>query len=542
MTSPVPSTPSTAPVSTELSGSPRPDRTTERAFSPVLSQAQLHDDRRAEAAPRPRPAETDRSEPARASSARADRKVDTTAFEPASGGGDESDANPEGIESHRDAPELQRGEVDVDLQAGLAGDVDGNVDGDVDLQAGLVGDVEVDVDGNVDVDGDADGTEANADDESNATDQPGTAPVADSALQPIDATIADSPPATGPPPRSGTISGREAETADPELAAIEEAPQPGAPSGSEHVDPGTAAVDEAAVTTEPDTVDPANGNDAAPGVEASSGEVSLAALDAAEASDRGARPNGEALAKVATESAPSGAPATADRGRDPSASAGPTPEPLPTSSADAPQPALLRVGSDPTGSIQPSASASASAAIDGATMTASESAVSRLDGNTASGGLHAEALDGDAADELWGQVQRALHRVRTGPEGTELRLRLHPAELGELLIQVRAHGEQLSVRLVTSSAVAHQTLVADQQRLTEELAEAGFADGTVDVSEWGSGTPDDGQEPDRDETNPPTAPLSRSGTGLPGSTEAGRALTDISGPSGRRSGLVDLVL
>ena len=147
-----------------------------------------------------------------------------------------------------------------------------------------------------------------------------------------------------------------------------------------------------------------------------------------------------------------------------------------------------------------------------------------------------------AADELWAQVQRALHRVRTGPDGAELRLRLHPAELGELLVQVRTQGDQLAVRLVASSTAAQQTLLADQQRLAAELAEAGFAEGSVDIGQSGTGTFGDNRPSGRDESTSSDPSDARSPS-IPGaSVGPDQALVDANRNGRRHTGLVDLTL
>jgi flagellar hook-length control protein FliK len=103
------------------------------------------------------------------------------------------------------------------------------------------------------------------------------------------------------------------------------------------------------------------------------------------------------------------------------------------------------------------------------------------------------ALTDDAAEELWGQVSRALHRVRPTADGNEVRLRLRPAELGELLVNVQANDDGVSVRLVTTSNTAQQTLAADSARLKNELHLAGFGETSVDVSQQDDGRQDNGQ-------------------------------------------------
>ncbi len=100
------------------------------------------------------------------------------------------------------------------------------------------------------------------------------------------------------------------------------------------------------------------------------------------------------------------------------------------------------------------------------------------------------ALPDDVAEQLWGQVERALHRVRATADGHDLRLRLRPAELGELSIRVQTSEQGVTIHLVASSPAARQALESDSNRLRAELANAGFGNSSVDVSQR-----DDGHQP-----------------------------------------------
>ena len=93
----------------------------------------------------------------------------------------------------------------------------------------------------------------------------------------------------------------------------------------------------------------------------------------------------------------------------------------------------------------------------------------------------------DAEVNLWDDVRSAFDRIRSTGDGQEVRIRLRPAELGELLVQVRTRGDHVSVRLVASSAAAHQTLMDDRLRLASELARAGFDEGSVDIGQHDAG-------------------------------------------------------
>lgn len=93
----------------------------------------------------------------------------------------------------------------------------------------------------------------------------------------------------------------------------------------------------------------------------------------------------------------------------------------------------------------------------------------------------------EAEANLWEDVRSAFDRIRSTGDGQEVRIRLRPAELGELLVQVRTQGEHVSVKLVASSAAAQQTLVDDRLRLAAELARAGFEEGSVDIGHQEAG-------------------------------------------------------
>ena len=145
-------------------------------------------------------------------------------------------------------------------------------------------------------------------------------------------------------------------------------------------------------------------------------------------------------------------------------------------------------------------------------------------------------LSEGATEELWGQVQRALHRARVGPTGSELRLRLRPAELGELLVQVRTVGDQLAVRLVTSSLSAQQVLVNDQSRLAAELAAAGFDDGSFDISHQGQPNGDSGSnmDPRSDSEQQPSARPIAAVASVANGDRLDRSIANTN-PAGRRS-------
>lgn len=89
---------------------------------------------------------------------------------------------------------------------------------------------------------------------------------------------------------------------------------------------------------------------------------------------------------------------------------------------------------------------------------------------------------GATEEGLWEDVRLAFGRIRSSENGQEVRIRLRPAELGELVVHVRTNGEHVSVKLTASSAAAQQMLADDRLRLAEELARAGFDEGLVDIA------------------------------------------------------------
>jgi flagellar hook-length control protein FliK len=254
---------------------------------------------------------------------------------------------------------------------------------------------------------------------------------------------------------------------------------------------------------------------------------------------------GTTTAALGDPAAGSGPVPVADASGDPAAVPTTTaalPPTSPTAEAVAFAPAPSETGS--VGSTQPGNPSANGATIDAVSAAVrADQLTPRVEASgTPTTSQTNAALGDNEADELWAQVQRALHRVRTGLEGAELRLRLHPAELGELLVQVRTQGDQLSVRLVTSSTAAQQTLLADQQRLAAELAEAGFADGMVDIGQWGAGNSGGDRPPDHDERTSSDPSTTRSTTTPGTAAEAELARIDPNRPGRRRAGLVDLTL
>lgn len=71
---------------------------------------------------------------------------------------------------------------------------------------------------------------------------------------------------------------------------------------------------------------------------------------------------------------------------------------------------------------------------------------------------------------------------RATADGHELRLRLRPAELGDLMIRVQTTDSGVTVQVVASNPAAQRTLEFDSARLRSELSNAGFGNSSVDVS------------------------------------------------------------
>ena len=568
MTTPVPSIPPAAPASAESFRPPRPDRTGGQAFSPVLSQAQLRDDHRAVPAnqgPRPtghardragtaererrpyrsdvggehRPQATDRH-------AQADRRRSVDRRDRQHDGDDDSSEKPGRSETATDDSARPEGKTDASASGDDRTGEDGldGIDGEDSVAEQRLGgagaELGLPVDRDTAPDGGEEGVEpvANVDDPPGVTNrsEPGVGPA--TTVQPMNGgTPVDSSPSTnGHDPTEAVASG-EAEAT--ELAAAQAAQQSGANPGSESG--GAGRVDDAA-TTGPRALHAGESGGATPATETATSETDPPSFGTDRRSNEVGRPDGGAPPTTTTESSPQ----SLDREQDTAAAAVPGRATAPTSSIETTGTAPHRISTDLSAPGQPGVDNTA--AIDGLTTAPTDGLTARIEVAAGSVESHTEALDGEAADELWGQVQRALNRIRTGPEGTELRLRLHPAELGELLIQVRAQGEQLSVRLVTSSAAAHQTLLADQQRLAEELSEAGFTDGSVDIGEWGAGTSRDGRSSGHRQERAPGSDLSPPDGRRPTPTTSDRAPTDAtpavarSGDGRPLGGLVDVVL
>lgn len=74
--------------------------------------------------------------------------------------------------------------------------------------------------------------------------------------------------------------------------------------------------------------------------------------------------------------------------------------------------------------------------------------------------------------------------VRTSGSTTEVRMRLHPDQLGDVSLKLTVNGGTIDASIVAQNADVRQTLVANQHQLAQALSDAGLALGnfSVDVS------------------------------------------------------------
>ena len=84
------------------------------------------------------------------------------------------------------------------------------------------------------------------------------------------------------------------------------------------------------------------------------------------------------------------------------------------------------------------------------------------------------------------QQIRLIQRVargfeRLGEQGGNIRLRLHPPELGSLAMTVRVEGKTLSAEIVTETVQARQALVDNLPQLKQQLADSGLTIEKFDV-------------------------------------------------------------
>ena len=79
-------------------------------------------------------------------------------------------------------------------------------------------------------------------------------------------------------------------------------------------------------------------------------------------------------------------------------------------------------------------------------------------------------------------VQRVLRGVeQLANGGGQVRLRLHPAELGSLQISLRVEAGLVSAKLEVENATARDALLSNVQTLKDRLAEQGIKVGSFEV-------------------------------------------------------------
>lgn len=152
-------------------------------------------------------------------------------------------------------------------------------------------------------------------------------------------------------------------------------------------------------------------------------------------------------------------------------------------------------------SLSGSGEASNESSLAGAGRTAPPSA--RADGSNSP---VSSAVRTDAAAEQ--VVDRAAAAIRQShDQGRQLRIRLHPPELGALQVDVTVRDGAVSARLEVQTAAAHQTLVEHLGQLREALSQSGAPVERIDVQladpTREDGRPDgqprqDGQSSDRE--------------------------------------------
>lgn len=89
------------------------------------------------------------------------------------------------------------------------------------------------------------------------------------------------------------------------------------------------------------------------------------------------------------------------------------------------------------------------------------------------------AVDQRTQIRLIQRVARGFERI--GEQGGNIRLRLHPPELGSLAMTVRVEGKSLSAEIVTETVQARQALVENLPQLKQQLADNGLTIEKFDV-------------------------------------------------------------
>jgi flagellar hook-length control protein FliK len=152
-------------------------------------------------------------------------------------------------------------------------------------------------------------------------------------------------------------------------------------------------------------------------------------------------------------------------------------------------------------------SAASNAAVIGSGSLATTGNVgprSSIVGAASSGGEGNQVTDNRAAADRVRLVQRVSRSFQQlGPQGGQLRLRLHPESLGSMQLEVRMNGHSLSARMVTESEQAKQRLQETAGELRRRLDELGIQVQQLQIEVQSVGTEQDaGQNATFDQGNP----------------------------------------
>ena len=116
------------------------------------------------------------------------------------------------------------------------------------------------------------------------------------------------------------------------------------------------------------------------------------------------------------------------------------------------------------------------AAISGSTPTSSSSESGRGEVARSNSGTQITAYQ---EGKLVQRVLRGVEQLANG--GGQVRLRLHPAELGSLQISLRVEAGLVSAKLEVENAIARDALLSNVQTLKDRLAEQGIKVGSFEV-------------------------------------------------------------
>ncbi len=94
-------------------------------------------------------------------------------------------------------------------------------------------------------------------------------------------------------------------------------------------------------------------------------------------------------------------------------------------------------------------------------------------------------------------------------EGKTVQVELHPAELGALKIQVTQHEDSIEAQIIASESMTSELLIAHREQLLETLADLGYDNAEVNISNEDDARPDFGREQDRSDIPYPSKPKAR---------------------------------